>query len=615
MGLVFLVTTSSIHPFKGVSRQGAVSFVINDVVYIGLGMERSTRCLNDFWKFDPNDNVWKKIADFPGAPRRNAQSFVIDGKAYVGTGLEYLTPRSKLKFYKDFYQYDPIANKWTEIAEFPGLKRSRSSSFVLNSEGYICGGSSYDNESQKNLYFKDVYRYNPKSNSWANSLDLPVELFNSSSFVIGSNAYVIGGRNSKDYNQTLYSFSLLSKKWKVERENDPDNLTFSEGSTFVYDGSAYLCYGSTKGVVLKFTPPSTFENMNDYLNLEFLNRTPIDYYQSCRQKPISFILKGQPYFGLGSSVTSISFGIFFSDTHNDIRPFGLTLQDALIAESSKKGSVVGSLKNLGLTSTSPFNYSLVNGAGDVDNDKFIIDGDTVRSQIDNLDFETKSSYYIRVQSIDKNNVKSVDAITVLVKDLNEGPPTDIVMSKVMLTGSQTDTIIKATLNATDLDTSEKHIFRFVEGDGDSDNEKFLIIYDEIIFKKEYLSKEKNQSYNIRIKAFDIGRLTLEKQLVFNFSLDDIKTDISPVELSIDDFLIYPNPASDYLEVKYTLSQPKNISLSFFNSQGFLIKKGVRKPLTSGEHQERISTTGLASGIYYIVIESKDFKTIKGVVLK
>ena len=74
--------------FGGFPRTGAVTFTIDDVVYVGLGfnilLDQQDKTLTDFWMY--KDRIWTQIADFPGGGRYGAVAFVVDGKAYVGTG-------------------------------------------------------------------------------------------------------------------------------------------------------------------------------------------------------------------------------------------------------------------------------------------------------------------------------------------------------------------------------------------------------------------------------------------------------------------------------------------------------------------------------------------------
>ncbi len=94
------------------ARNHAVSFVIGDTAYIGTGDKGSTT--TDFWKYVPATKTWTQIADFPGLRRSQAVAFALNGKGYVGTG------RGDGTHFNDFYRYDPTTDTWNEVAPFGG---------------------------------------------------------------------------------------------------------------------------------------------------------------------------------------------------------------------------------------------------------------------------------------------------------------------------------------------------------------------------------------------------------------------------------------------------------------------------------------------------------------
>lgn len=90
--------------FGGFPRTGAVTFTIDDVVYVGLGfniqLDQQDKTLTDFWMY--KDRIWTQIADFPGEGRYGAVAFVVDGKAYVGTGYRPDQNTTTEQYFNDF---------------------------------------------------------------------------------------------------------------------------------------------------------------------------------------------------------------------------------------------------------------------------------------------------------------------------------------------------------------------------------------------------------------------------------------------------------------------------------------------------------------------------------
>ena len=55
-------------------------------------------------------DTWTQKADFGGLERYGAVGFSIGNKGYMGTGTDDAT------FKKDFWEYDPAFNTWTQKA-------------------------------------------------------------------------------------------------------------------------------------------------------------------------------------------------------------------------------------------------------------------------------------------------------------------------------------------------------------------------------------------------------------------------------------------------------------------------------------------------------------------
>jgi N-acetylneuraminic acid mutarotase len=145
-------------------RHGAVAFVIGDRAYVGTGYvaalvndttSRDLEWLDDFYKFDATTGTWSRVADFPGPKRRDAVAFAINGHGYVGTGQG-----ENGYIYKDFYRYDPAANTWTEIP-FDGEARYGAVAFVIDGAAHVCLGASGINRS---MLATDHYKFVPTSN-------------------------------------------------------------------------------------------------------------------------------------------------------------------------------------------------------------------------------------------------------------------------------------------------------------------------------------------------------------------------------------------------------------------------------------------------------------------
>ena len=105
-----------------------VSFEINGKGYTGTGAGSNLK--RDFWEYDPDGDTWTQKADFAGSARWFATGFAINGKGYLGTG----SGGGRLS---DFYEYDPVANQWSSRASFGGGPRDNAVGFSIGNKGYI----------------------------------------------------------------------------------------------------------------------------------------------------------------------------------------------------------------------------------------------------------------------------------------------------------------------------------------------------------------------------------------------------------------------------------------------------------------------------------------------
>jgi methionine-rich copper-binding protein CopC len=102
-------------------------------------------------------------------------------------------------------------------------------------------------------------------------------------------------------------------------------------------------------------------------------------------------------------------------------PTAISLDDSDVEENQPSGTTVGKLSTADADAGDTFTYTLVSGAGD--NSSFQIGG-TDNDELQTsavFDFETKSSYTVRVRSTDSGSSSTEEEFTISVTDLNEAP--------------------------------------------------------------------------------------------------------------------------------------------------------------------------------------------------
>ena len=100
-------------------------------------------------------------------------------------------------------------------------------------------------------------------------------------------------------------------------------------------------------------------------------------------------------------------------------PTDIALSATTLPETSQVNAPVGTLTTTDADSGDQFTYSLVSGSGSTDNGLFNIDGVNLRATA-GLDFETKSSYLVRIRSTDRAGLIFDKPFTISVTDVPEG---------------------------------------------------------------------------------------------------------------------------------------------------------------------------------------------------
>ena len=110
----------------------------------------------------------------------------------------------------------------------------------------------------------------------------------------------------------------------------------------------------------------------------------------------------------------------FTFTVNPINdgPTGIDLSNMIIEERVLTGTIVGFLSSVDADVDDTHQYALVEGEMSNDNDAFIISGDTLLTNSE-IDYETKSTYWIRVQTDDGNGEIFSYPFIVSVIDVDE----------------------------------------------------------------------------------------------------------------------------------------------------------------------------------------------------
>ncbi len=131
-------------------------------------------------------------------------------------------------------------------------------------------------------------------------------------------------------------------------------------------------------------------------------------------------------------------------------PTALALSANTINENAASGTAIGTFSSTDVDVGDTFTYSLVAGAGDTDNASFSIVSGELRSAAV-FDYETKSSYSIRVRTTDAGGLNTENTFTINVNDILEAPTAPTSVAAATSTSGQTTVSWNASAGATSYD--------------------------------------------------------------------------------------------------------------------------------------------------------------------
>jgi surface-anchored protein len=156
--------------------------------------------------------------------------------------------------------------------------------------------------------------------------------------------------------------------------------------------------------------------------------------------PLSNYLRdfeGSP-FGLLGDVRSAQIKILENRFNHP--PTDINLSSSSVLENNLINVAIGNLTTFDPDAGNTFTYSLVPGSGDIDNGSFVVEANILKMLI-STDFESKSSYSIRIRSTDQDGLFTEKVFTIQVLDSDEnvyitGLPTgDTFVASFVGTGS------------------------------------------------------------------------------------------------------------------------------------------------------------------------------------
>jgi len=274
-----------------IGRHRGSGLAIGDKGYVGLGHMNGAGVniiYKDWWEFNPATNSWTQKSDFP-ALTYGASTFSVGNYGYIGggTGLG-----------SEFYKYSPVTNTWTQIANCLSEIPSDDAAFGIGDKGYIKSG---------NVFLE----YDTETDVWTNKASCPLEGWAITSFVIDNKGYVKEGNS-------LYEYKPLVDQWTV-RASFP-GLTTNGGPGFSVNNKGYIVTGYSE--FLNPVNSECWEYDPAFNSWSQLNNFP----GVSRRFGVAFSINNKGYFGLGTNGTNM----------NDFWEFNPKLEGVSIENNNKE---------------------------------------------------------------------------------------------------------------------------------------------------------------------------------------------------------------------------------------------------------------------------------------
>jgi hypothetical protein len=213
-------------------------------------------------------------------------------------------------------------------------------------------------------------------------------------------------------------------------------------------------------------------------------------------------------------------GLFFertftiSVTNVNETPTTLNLSNASLAENVVSGTTIGTFSTVDPDASNTFTYTLVSGTGSTDNVWFSIVSGQLRNNA-SFDFDTKSSYSIRVRTTDQGGLFHEGVFTISVTNVNE-TPTGLALSNASVAENSATGTAVGTFTTTDPDAGNTFTYSLVSGTGSTHNTLFTIVGNELRTNSVF-NFEVQTSYSIRARTTDQGGLISERSFTISIT--------------------------------------------------------------------------------------------------
>jgi len=289
-------------------------FALDGKGYLVSGTDQNGNARDDFFQYDPVADEFTQMDDFPGGARGFAIGDTWDGKAYFGFGSANTT------LFRDLWVFDPATMEWSELATCPCGARRHPAFVALNDKVFVGLGSGSGGD------LSDWWIYDIPTDTWSQGAAFPAaRRHHPYQFGIGDFVYVGFGHNGPLIYNEWYRFDPATNSWDEMTTLPAEGRV--AGQQFAHNGKGYALSGEG----------DDHSAMDDG---EFWEYDPIEdaweempsHPGTSRWAPASFVLDNEVYlfggivYGFGPP-TSMEQGYKFDLGEGDVMSSAPTLEN------------------------------------------------------------------------------------------------------------------------------------------------------------------------------------------------------------------------------------------------------------------------------------------------
>ena len=131
----------------------------------------------------------------------------------------------------------------------------------------------------------------------------------------------------------------------------------------------------------------------------------------------------------------------------------------------------------------------------------------------------------------------------------------------------------------------------------------------------FLPTIKAQEY-IKISLTNGTSMEIPLSEIQKLGFDNVITFIPEQQVLIAKMMmkVYPNPASELVNISYTLKEKGNVIIKIYNNTGALVYEITQGKQTEGEYNCQWNTTNVPSGTYICKVQQNNTQTVTKIII-